>query len=65
MTILLYSRAPDLDAWADGLKAADPGLEVRRWPAIGDPGEIECLLASRPAGRGKPAPRSPRAQTDP
>ena len=48
MTVLFHSRILDPDAWIAGIKKADPSLEVRRWPELGDPARIECLLSSRP-----------------
>ena len=48
MTLLFYSKVDDPDDWRAALQAIDPGLEVRIWPAVGDPAEIETALVWRP-----------------
>ncbi len=48
MALLFFSREDDPVAWKAALEARMPGLEIRVWPEIGDPAEIETALVWRP-----------------
>ena len=48
MTLLFYSKVDDPDDWRAALRAIDPTLDVRIWPEVGDPAEIETALVWRP-----------------
>lgn len=50
--VMLYAcHQVDREAWLSALAAADPGLEVRVWPDIGDPAEIDyAFLWKQPRG---------------
>lgn len=48
MALLFYSDSDDPDHWARELKARVPGLEVRVWPDMGDPADIEYALVWKP-----------------
>lgn len=50
--VLLFAcQGVDQAAWLAALRRADPGLEVRVWPAVGDPAEIDyALLWKQPPG---------------
>jgi glyoxylate/hydroxypyruvate reductase A len=48
MVLLFYSAYDDARAWIAALHAADPTIEVRVWPEIGDPGEIDAALVWKP-----------------
>ncbi len=48
MVLLFYSEEDDPVAWKAALEARLPDLEVRVWPRIGDPREIEAALVWRP-----------------
>jgi glyoxylate/hydroxypyruvate reductase A len=47
MAILLDTDA-EADAWRTALAGLDPTLEIRSWPEVGDPREIEFALVWRP-----------------
>ena len=47
MAILLDTDA-EPEAWQAALRDLDPGLELRPWPAVGDPADIEFALVWRP-----------------
>ena len=43
--VLLFACAGiDEAAWLSALNAALPDVELRIWPEVGDPAEIECRL---------------------
>lgn len=48
MALLFYSRDDDPDAWRRELARRLPGLEMRVWPEVGDPAEIDAALVWRP-----------------
>ncbi len=48
MALVFYSEVDDARAWRRALERELPGLEVRIWPEIGDPREIETALVWRP-----------------
>ena len=48
MAILLHTAAADPRPWGDALAAVIPGLDVRIWPDIGWPEEIDVLLSWLP-----------------
>ena len=48
MTLLFVSKSDDPDAWARMLVDQLPDLEVRIWPATGDPAEIDYALVWKP-----------------
>src|SRR4051794_36016351 len=47
MAILLDTDA-EAEAWLAALRALEPGRDIRAWPAIGRPDEIEYALVWRP-----------------
>ena len=47
MALLFLSPDDPAEPWREELRARMPELEVRIWPAIGDPGEIEIALVWR------------------
>ena len=47
MVLLFHSPDEDADAWSRALRRELPGLEVRVWPALGDPAAIEAALVWR------------------
>ncbi|MBK1622618.1 2-hydroxyacid dehydrogenase [Afifella marina] len=44
MRILFHSQTADPVAWGKALAAELPGAELRVWPDVGDPSEIDALL---------------------
>lgn len=48
MALLFYSKVDDPEEWTAALKRAEPTLEVRVWPDIGDAAEIDAALVWRP-----------------
>lgn len=44
MALLFYSRFDDPQEWAGHLRRLMPELEVRVWPEVGDPADIEAAL---------------------
>lgn len=48
MALLFYSQDDDPQAWSAALKAQLPDLDLRLWPEIGDPEEIEAALVWLP-----------------
>ncbi|WP_414831828.1 2-hydroxyacid dehydrogenase [Afifella sp. YEN Y35] len=44
MRILFHSQTADPVAWGEALAAELPGAELRVWPEVGDPSEIDALL---------------------
>ncbi len=48
MALLFSSPDDPAEAWRDELHARMPELEVRIWPDVGDPAEIEVALVWRP-----------------
>jgi len=50
MSVLLISDyGKDPDEWQSSLRQLIPGLEVRGWPQVGNPSEIDIVLADCPA----------------
>src|SRR5919199_902280 len=45
--LLFISDYDDPEAWRADLRAAMPELEVRVWPEIGDPAEVDAALVWR------------------
>ncbi|MFQ6016682.1 MAG: 2-hydroxyacid dehydrogenase [Kiloniellaceae bacterium] len=48
MALLFKTDIDRGDAWQKALRAADPALEVRDWPDVGDPNDIEFALVWQP-----------------
>ncbi len=48
MALLFYSEPDDREPWIESLGRQLPDLEVRVWPDIGDPDEIEFALVWQP-----------------
>ena len=48
MTLLFLSTSDDPQEWSETLRELLPELEVRVWPEIGDPMEIEAALVWKP-----------------
>lgn len=48
MALLFLSPDDPADAWRAELQARLPGLDVRIWPEVGDPAEIDVALVWRP-----------------
>ena len=48
MALLFKSDIERHGAWERALKAADPGLELRIWPEVGDPADIDYALVWAP-----------------
>jgi len=49
LSVLLYCRADRQKRWFEALKSAIPGNDIRVWPDIGDPRDVEIIVAmSRP-----------------
>jgi len=48
MSTLLFRTTFRIDRWVDGLAAAMPELEVRVWPDVGDPSDVDYVLAWQP-----------------
>ncbi|OYD85760.1 2-hydroxyacid dehydrogenase [Azospirillum brasilense] len=48
MTLLFCSTTDRSDRWLSELDARLPGLEVRVWPEMGDPADIEMALVWKP-----------------
>jgi glyoxylate/hydroxypyruvate reductase A len=44
MALLLKSEPERGDSWRRALLAVDPGLDLRQWPEVGDPADIEYAL---------------------
>jgi len=44
MAILIYKGNRDISAWIEALKAVDETLDIRIYPKVGDPGEIDFVL---------------------
>ena len=47
MALLFHSPDEDAAAWRTALLRHEPGLDVRVWPEIGDPAEIDAALVWR------------------
>ena len=57
MALLLKTEAGRGDSWRRALLAADPGLDLRQWPEVGDPADIEyALVWFRPRARSRAIP---------
>ena len=48
MALLFYSKVDDPDEWTAALKRAEPSLDVRIWPDLGDVADIDAALVWRP-----------------
>lgn len=48
MALLFYSRDDDPDAWRRELSSRLSRLDMRVWPEVGDPAEIDAALVWRP-----------------
>jgi glyoxylate/hydroxypyruvate reductase A len=48
MALLFYSKVDDPVEWAAALKRAEPSLDVRVWPDLGDVADINGALVWRP-----------------
>lgn len=46
--LLFYSKFDRPDEWIAHLTRADPALEIRVWPDIGDPSEVDYALVWKP-----------------
>jgi glyoxylate/hydroxypyruvate reductase len=44
MAVLLSTKASAMAAWRDALLELEPGLEIRMFPAAGDPADIEAAV---------------------
>jgi len=44
MALLIYSGKKNIDRWIAALKAEDASLDIRVYPRVGDPGEIDFVL---------------------
>lgn len=51
MALLFKSELDRADLWADALRRSDPALEVRVWPEVGAPAEIDYALVWKPPPR--------------
>lgn len=48
MALLIYTLIHDADEWAETLAAQLPGLDIRVYPNIGDPADIDMALVWKP-----------------
>lgn len=48
MAVLIQYRADRARRWAQAARDAMPGVEVRVWPEVGDPAEIEAVITAEP-----------------
>src|SRR3546814_23437 len=48
MALLIYSPSHPVADWAAAIRALAPDLDVRLWPEVGDPAEIEVALVWKP-----------------
>ncbi|WP_119169372.1 2-hydroxyacid dehydrogenase [Algihabitans albus] len=48
MALLFKSDVDRPDSWIPALRTALPGMEVRKWPEVGDPAEIDYALVWQP-----------------
>ena len=48
MALLFYSKVDDPEEWTEALRRAEPALDVRVWPNIGDAADIDAALVWRP-----------------
>ena len=48
MALLFKSEEDRADLWADALRRCDPELDVRVWPEVGAPAEIDYALVWKP-----------------
>ena len=44
MALLIYKGKRDITAWLEALKEVDETLDIRIYPKVGDPGEIDFVL---------------------
>ena len=44
MTLVFISKVYDPVEWSQALRAHMPDLDMRVWPEVGDPREVECVL---------------------
>ena len=54
MAVLIQYRADRARRWAQAARDAMPGVEVRVWPEVGDPAEIEAVITAEPAPGSPP-----------
>ena len=50
MALLFKSDADRAELWVPAIRARLPEMEVRVWPDLGDPDEIEYTLIWKPRG---------------
>ena len=48
MALLIYTKAHDPAVWAAEIRALMPDLEIRIYPEIGNPNDIEAALVAKP-----------------
>jgi glyoxylate/hydroxypyruvate reductase A len=48
VALLFLAQISDPAMWIDGFRAALPDEEIRVFPAVGDPAEIDCALVAMP-----------------
>jgi glyoxylate/hydroxypyruvate reductase A len=48
MALLIYSPSHPMADWAAAIRALAPDLDIRLWPDVGDPAEIEVALVWKP-----------------
>jgi glyoxylate/hydroxypyruvate reductase len=48
VALLFLAQISDPAVWIDGFRAALPDEEIRVFPAVGDPAEIDCALVAMP-----------------
>lgn len=48
MTVVLHCRPDRQERWINGLRSAILGGDVRIWPDVGDPAEVEAIVAMSP-----------------
>jgi glyoxylate/hydroxypyruvate reductase A len=44
MTLVFISKVYDPAEWSQALRAHMPDLDIRIWPEVGDPRDVECVL---------------------
>jgi len=48
MALLFKSETDRADLWRSAFAKADPKLDFRQWPDVGDPGDIDFALVWHP-----------------
>lgn len=48
MTVLLVSTADSAESWCEALLQTDMPLPLRVWPDVGDPADVEYVIAAKP-----------------